>query len=82
MMARKRGEEENREEGEMVQKKNWEEGEIGGKSREEGENVRKTFREEGEISSKSREEGEIGLESREKGDLLPCSSPLLIHTSY
>ena len=25
---------------------------------------------------KSREEGEIGLESREKGDLLPCSSPL------
>ena len=26
---------------------------------------------------KSREEGEIGSESREKGDLLPCSSPLL-----
>ena len=25
---------------------------------------------------KSREEGEIGSESREKGDLLPCSSPL------
>ena len=23
----------------------------------------------------SREEGEIGSESREKGDLLPCSSP-------
>ena len=39
-----------------------------GKSREEGENVRQTFR----------EEGEIGSESREKGDLLPCSSPLLI----
>ena len=27
---------------------------------------------------KSREEGEIGLESREKGNLLPCPSPLLI----
>ena len=26
---------------------------------------------------KSREEGEIGSESREKGDLLPCSSLLL-----
>ena len=26
---------------------------------------------------KSREEGEIGSESMEKGDLLPCSSPLL-----
>ena len=26
---------------------------------------------------KSREVGEIGSESREKGDLLPCSSPLL-----
>ena len=26
----------------------------------------------------SREEGEIGSESREKGDLFPCSSPLLI----
>ena len=26
---------------------------------------------------RSREEGEIGSESREKGDLLPCSSPLL-----
>ena len=26
---------------------------------------------------KSREEGEIGSESREKGDLLPCSFPLL-----
>ena len=25
---------------------------------------------------KSREEGEIDSESREKGDLLPCSSPL------
>ena len=27
---------------------------------------------------KSREEGEIGSESREKGDLFPCSSPLLV----
>ena len=27
---------------------------------------------------KSREEGEIGSEIREKGDLLPCSSPPLI----
>ena len=27
--------------------------------------------------SKSREEGEIGSESGEKGDLLPCSSPLI-----
>ena len=26
---------------------------------------------------KNREEGEIGSESREKGDLLPCSSPSL-----
>ena len=25
---------------------------------------------------KSRKEGEIGSESKEKGDLLPCSSPL------
>jgi len=25
---------------------------------------------------RSREEGEIGSETREKGDLLPCSSPL------
>ena len=31
------------------------------------------FREEGEIGSKSREEGS---ESRKKGDLLPCSTPL------
>ena len=35
----RRGEEQNREEGEMAQK-SWEEGEIGGKSREGGENVR------------------------------------------
>ena len=34
-----RGEEQNREEGEVAQK-SWEVGEIGGKSREEGENVR------------------------------------------
>ena len=27
---------------------------------------------------RSREEGEIGSESREKGDLLPCSSPLSV----
>jgi len=33
---RGRGEEQNREEGEMAQK-SWEEGEIGGKSREEGD---------------------------------------------
>jgi len=25
---------------------------------------------------KSREEGEIGSENREKGDVLPCSSPV------
>ena len=30
------------------------------------------------LGSKSREEGEIGSENREKGDLLPCSSPLYI----
>ena len=30
---------------------------------------------------KSREEGEIGSESREKGDLLPCSSPLFKQTT-
>ena len=59
-----RGEEQNREEGE-----------IGGKSREEGgEKEKLTFREEGEIGSKSREEGEIGSESREKGDLPPPRS--------
>ena len=57
-------------------KQSWEEGEIGGKSREEGEKERLTFREEGEIGSKSREGAEIGSESREKGDLPPCSSPL------
>ena len=34
-----RGQEQNREEGEMAQK-SWEEGGIGVKSREEGENVR------------------------------------------
>ena len=34
--GRRRGEEQNRDEGEMAQK-SWEEGEIGGKSREEGE---------------------------------------------
>ena len=28
------------------------------------------------MAQKSREEGEIGSESREKGDLPPCSSPL------
>ena len=28
------------------------------------------------MGSKSWEEGEIGLESRKKGDLLPCFSPL------
>ena len=31
---------------------------------------------------KSREEGEIGSESREKGDLLPCSSPLLAYVYF
>ena len=29
------------------------------------------------MAQKSREEGEIGSESREKGDLPPCSPPLL-----
>ena len=28
------------------------------------------------LAQESREEGEIGSESREKGDLPPCSSPL------
>ena len=28
------------------------------------------------MAQKVRKEGEIGSESREKGDLLPCSSPL------
>ena len=32
-----------------------------------------------DVEIKSRQEGEIGSESREKGDLLPCSSPL--HTA-
>ena len=31
---------------------------------------------------KSREEGEFGSESREKGDLLPCSSPLHRRDNY
>ena len=31
---------------------------------------------------KSREEGEIGSESREKGDLLPCSSPIFVNVSF
>ena len=34
------------------------------------------------MAQKSREEGEIGSESRKKGDLPPCSSPLfpvLVH---
>ena len=44
----KRGEEQNREEGE-----------IGGKSREEGEKEKLTFTEEGEIGSKSREKGDL-----------------------
>ena len=57
-------------------KLSWEEGEIGGKSREEGEKEKLTFREEGEIGSKSREEREIGSQSRERGDLPPCSTPL------
>ena len=59
-------------------KKSWEEGEIRGKGREEGEKEKL-----GELNwmdldeeTKSREGGEIGSESREKGDLLPCSSPL------
>ena len=33
------------------------------------------------MAQKSREEGEIGSESREKGDLPPCSPPLLINQS-
>ena len=57
------------------EEKNREEGEIGGKSREEGEKEKLAFREEGEIGSKSGEEREIGSESREKGDLPPCSTP-------
>ena len=73
----KRGEEQNREEGEMTQIK------LGGgrnrdKSREEGEKEKLIFREEGEIGSKSREEGEIGSESREKGDLPPLFHPPLL----
>ena len=60
-----RGEEQNREEGEMAQIK------LGG-----GRKKKLIFREEGEIGSKSREEGEIDSESREKGDLPPCSTPL------
>ena len=64
-----------REEGEKEKLIFREEGEIGSKSREEGEKEKLIFREEGEIGSKSREEGEIDLESREKGDLPPCSTP-------
>ena len=48
-------------------KKSWEEGE------EEKLGVGRIDLDE---ETKSREEGEIGSETREKGDLLPCSSPL------
>ena len=32
------------------------------------------------LAQKSREEGEIGSESREKGDLPPCSPPPLVES--
>jgi len=71
-------EEENRKEGEEAQKK------LGGgrnRGKKVGGREKKKSWEKGELNrmrkSKSREEGEIGSESREKDDLLPCSSPLL-----
>ena len=65
VLSLKRGEEQNREEGEMAQIKLGG-GRNRGKSREEGEKEKLAFR----------EEGEIGSESREEGDLPPCSTPL------
>ena len=65
----KRGKEQNREEGEMAPKKKLRGGRNRGKSREEEEKEKETFR----------EEGEIGSESREKGDLPPCPTPLYKH---
>ena len=71
-----RGEEQNREEGEMAQKKL-------GRGRNRGEKVgrrekkkRNRLGRREKLAQKSREEGEIGSESKEKGDLPPCSPPL------
>ena len=50
--------------------KSWEEGE------KEKLGVGRNELDELDEEIRSREEGEIGSESREKGDLLPCSSPL------
>ena len=58
-------------------KKSWEEGEKVGR-REKKKRNRLGRRE--KLAQKSREEGEIGSESREKGDLPPCSSPLHLIT--
>ena len=66
-----RGEEQNREEGEMAQT-TLGGGRNRGKSREEGEKETLTFSEEGEIGSKSREEG----------DLPPVPPPLISRASW
>ena len=66
-----RGEEQNREEGEMAQKKlggGRNRGKVG--RREKKKRNRLGRRE--KLAQKSREEGEIGSESKEKGDLPPC----------
>ena len=65
-------------------KKGWDEGEKEGKSREEGEKeklgVGRTELDRLRWGNQKVEieegEGEIGSESRERGDLLPCSFPL------
>ena len=74
-MTYKRGEEQNREEGEMAQTK------LGG-GRNRGKKVgrrekkkRNRLGRREKLAQKSREEGEISSESREKGDLPPCSPP-------
>ena len=65
MRTLKEGEEQNREQGEMAQKR------LGvGRNRGEKEGGGRKS----EVTI--REEGEIGSKIREKGDLLPCSSPL------
>ena len=74
----KRGEEQNREEGEIAQVKLLR-GRNRGKKQGGGRKINGTVQGGGEIGSKGREEGVIGSESREKGDLPPCSPPPLNH---
>ena len=60
-----REEEQNREEGEMAQKK------VGRREKKKCNHLGRREK----LAQKSREEGEIGSESREKGDLPPVPPP-------